>query len=590
MKRHIGRFVSLFILLIALNSDVPAQTQPDDSSEEPAQTGAIKGRVVNEKGQPLANASVSVRPYGTVGPNRSTTTDSEGNFQVSGLDPLGYLIAASAPAYTTPARDPNNPQPTYYRVGDSVRIELVKGGVLTGRVTAPVGEPVIAVRVRAQMIRDANGQPPRYWPIFKDRMTDDRGIYRIYGLAPGTYVVSAGGGASSSGFSGTAHDADAPTYAPSSTRNDAVEISVGTAQEIANLNIRYRAEPGHAVSGFASGPPGGSAVSGFTIILTSMQNGIPQSTTFQPPGNPGFAFYGIADGDYDVTAQMIFAGELNISDPKRIRVKGTDITGLELITKPLGSIKGRVVLEESKTPECKGKLRPSFGEMLVTAWHNEKSAAKDRPQFIFSYGSPSAPDKQGDFALRNLAAGEYRFTARFFAKYWYLQSITLQSPSNVAAKPSNASPDKARNWTVVKSGDRISGLTITLAEGAASFRGSVRSAEGETIPARINVHLIPAEKGKTEDVLRFSTVAVGVDGKFSVSNVPPGRYWVFATVGSDNESTAISKLRLPDEVEARAKLRLQAEAAKTEIELKPCQNLIDYQLSLKEPTRVSRSD
>lgn len=592
VKHHVVKFISLCVLVITLNNSVDGQSQPDDSTEEPTKTGAIKGRVVNESGQPLANVSVSVRAYGAIGQSRITTSDSDGNFKVGDLDPVGYLVTASAPSYTTPPRDPNNPQVTYYRVGDSVRLELVKGGVITGIVTKPSGEPIVAVRVRAQMIRDANGLPPRYWPVINERTTDDRGVYRIYGLVPGTYVVSAGGGASLR-FNRTAYDTDAPTYAPSSTRNDAVEIAVATNQEVANVDIRYRSEPGHAVSGFARGPAGISAPSAFQISLMSVQNGITQSSysTYQPPGSSGFAIYGVADGDYDATA-LISVPETgwSISDPKRIKVKGADITGLELITKPLGSIKGRVVLEESKTPECKGKLRPSFVEMLVTAWHNEKSVAKDRPQFMFAYGSPTVPDKQGDFTLRNLAAGEYRFGARFFARYWYLQSITLPLSTNAASRSSNSPLDKAKNWTAVKSGDQISGLTITLAEGAASLRGSIRSSEGETIPARINVHLVPAEKEKAEDVLRFFTVTVEADRKFLVSNVPPGRYLAFAAVVADNESTAISKLRLPDEVEARVKLRREAEAAKNEIELKPCQNLSDYQLTLKEPTRVSRPD
>lgn len=571
-----------------LSSGVDAQNRPDDSTEEPTKTGAIKGRVVNESGQPLANASVSVRAYGSVGQSRMTTTDSDGNFQIGDLDPLGYMVSAAAPSYTSPPRDPDNTQATYYRVGDSVRLQLIKGGVITGIVTTQTGEPIVGVRVRAEMIRDSNSQPARYRPLFRERTTDDRGLYRIYGLAPGTYVVSAGGVGSST-FIGTAYDTDAPTYAPSSTRSDAAQISVGTGQEISSVDIRYRGEPGHAVSGTVIGPGGTSSGSAFSINLSSVQQGLMQSSysVFQPPGNSGFAIYGVADGEYDVTAQFFLSpGEWTISDSKRIKVKGADVTGLELVMKTFGSIKGRVVLEQSKMPECKDKLRPSFGEMLVTAWHNEREA-KDRPPFVFSYGSPVVPDKQGDFTLQNLAAGEYRFAVRFFAKYWYLQSITLQSSSNAASKPSaKSSPDKAGKWTAVKWGDRTSGLTITLAEGAASFRGSVQPAQGDTIPGKIYVHLIPEENEKAEDVLRFFSVAVDADKKFSISNVPPGRYLALTVVG-DNESTAISKLRLPDEVESRAKLRLQAQAAKTEIELKPCQNLIDYKLVLKEPARLS---
>ena len=97
-----------------------------------------------------------------------------------------------------------------------------------------------------------------------------------------------------------------------------------------------------------------------------------------------------------------------VSEPRRIKVKGADITGIELTAKPLDSITGRVVLEESQAPECKGKRRPLFSETVISSWHNEKGVAKDQPQFLWGLGGPILPDQHGDFALRNLLPGEYR--------------------------------------------------------------------------------------------------------------------------------------------------------------------------------------
>jgi hypothetical protein len=74
---------------------------------------------------------------------------------------------------------------------------------------------------------------------------------------------------------------------------------------------------------------------------------------------------------------------------------------------------------------------------------------------------------------------------------------------------------------------------------------------------------------------------VAADGSFALTNLPPGRYWAIARAASENESNVLSKLRLPDEAEARAKLLHDAEAAKIETELKPCQNLTDYRLPFK---------
>jgi len=581
-------FFALVIVTVASWHCVLAQGTPsrasDDRTEAP-KSGSIDGRVINESGQPLANAAVYVRALGSAGPGNATVTDGEGKFQVVGLDPAAYQIWAGVPAYTATPRDPDSTQAPYYRVGESVELALIKGGVITGTVTTSAGEPVVAVRVAAYMLRDGNGQPPRYGGAFSEQATDDRGVYRIYGLATGTYIVSAGGPKNFTNFNVDEYETHAPTYAPSSTRDNAAETDVRAGEET-NVDIRYRGEPGHVISGFANEPRNIATPSGFTIRLSSVVNGVSQGTqlSYQLPGSRGFAISGIADGDYDVTAETFFpGGEVAISEPRRIKVRGADVTGIELATKPLGLLSGRVALEESKVPDCKGKRRPVFAETLVGPWHNEGDATKDKPQFIWSLGIPTTPDKQGDFLLRNIAPGQYRLNIRFFAKYWYLQSIS--SPGSIATGsrtiPANRSNDAARNWTTIKSGERVSGLLITLAEGAASVQGQIKTTENQKLPgARLFVYMVPAEGEKAEDVLRFFAVLVSTDGSFALNNLPPGRYWVIARPAGENVQ---SKLRLPDQVESRAKLRREVEAAKAEIDLKPCQNVTNYSVQVAVP-------
>src|SRR5882762_727709 len=170
-----------FVALCCVTAQAQQSSTVDDKSEE-TRTGTISGRVVNESGQPLVNAAVYVRSINSVGFGRTTSTDSEGSFQVGGLDPASYSVSASIPTYTSPTPDPERTEANFYRVGDSVKLELIKGGVVTGTVTTGSGEPVVGVRVRASMIRNAIGQPPTYGSVFRERTTDDRGVYRIYGL------------------------------------------------------------------------------------------------------------------------------------------------------------------------------------------------------------------------------------------------------------------------------------------------------------------------------------------------------------------------------------------------------------------------
>jgi hypothetical protein len=579
LNRHfLARSLACIALLLTMCLVVAAQD--DESGNTTPRTGLINGRVVNENGQPVPHAIVFVNAPMNPTQSRTTSSDDGGNFQISGLDALLYTLSASAPGHYLPFRDPDS-LPTYYRLGDSGTITLIKGGVITGAVTGPNGEPLVQAGVRAILIRDANDQPPSPGRFAIDRPTDDRGVFRIYGLPTGTYIVAAGGRATF-GYSLNAYDSDAPTYAPSSTRDTAAEISVRAGEET-TVDIRYRGDSGHAVSGLVSGPIAPNSAT--NITLAPVVNGVPlaNALSIQNFSGKGFAFYGVADGDYDLIAQSNFVrGDTVASEPRRITVKGADITGLELVLKGLASISGRVVFEQSNAAECKNKRQPSLAETMLVVRRNDKATPKDQLGFA-NYFAQGSPDQSGDFALRNLAAGQFNLQARFYAKYWYLRSIMRQVPGAMPARGgvANRQTDAARNGISLKSGERISGLTVTLSAGAASLRGAVKPAEGESLPAKLYLNLAPAEKESADDVLRFFTAPVNADGTFALNNLPPGRYWTLTRIAAANDPQSDARLRAPEEAETRTRIRRAAEAAKTVVEFKPCQNVIDYELPLK---------
>ena len=141
--------------------------------------------------------------------------------------------------------------------------------------------------------------------------------------------------------------------------------------------------------------------------------------------------------------------------------------------------------------------------------------------------------------------------------------------------------DAARNWTTVRMGEHLSGLTITFAAGAASLRGQIEASEGKKLASRMFVYLVPAEPENAEDILRYFVSLAAEDGSFGLMNLPPGRYWMTLAAASESDSNMLSKLRLPDETELREKLMHDGQAAKTEIQFKPCQNVSDYHLAFK---------
>ena len=127
----------------------------------------------------------------------------------------------------------------------------------------------------------------------------------------------------------------------------------------------------------------------------------------------------------------------------------------------------------------------------------------------------------------------------------------------------------------------MTGLRVTLAEGAASFSGEFETANDEQLPARLALYLVPAEKESSDDVLRFFVARADSGRSFLIDHVPPARYRAIARTAAEGESMGNATLRLPDAAALRAKIKREAEASKIEIELKPCQNLSDYKMPLK---------
>ena len=119
-------------------------------------------------------------------------------------------------------------------------------------------------------------------------------------------------------------------------------------------------------------------------------------------------------------------------------------------------------------------------------------------------------------------------------------------------------------------GSRLNSVVVTLAEGAASVRGRLNVGENKKAPAGLSLYLVPAEKEKTEDVLRFFTTPVVDDGTFALNNLSPGRYWAIARIPAAEEARIDWKLRLPDQAQNRLtrrkpRLRNSREEPRTQI-------------------------
>ena len=272
------------------------------------QGGTITGRVINDEGAGMPNVTVVIsraqagRRAASPRGNTQVVTDKDGNFRGAGLSPGLYEVdVLRVKEYVMrPLTAAESRERRYYRVGDSVTITLVKGGVITGRVTNSDGQPMVGVDISATMVRDAEGFSVRDAPEGDPRMTDDRGIYRIYGLRPGSYIVGTSGRIveSFSPYAGSAM-----TYHPSSTHDTAAEVAVASGAEASGVNIQFRGGPGYVVSGTVITT---SAIS-LTYIMVSLINTDISAVTgsgYVRPDDPrkGFMIQGINNGNYEIVA------------------------------------------------------------------------------------------------------------------------------------------------------------------------------------------------------------------------------------------------------------------------------------------------
>jgi hypothetical protein len=589
-SRRTLAIVTGVVLGFLLTSTSWAQ-QPSAGDARPPErpNGTMTGRVTDSGGEPLAGAVAYVALVGGNGASQSVAVDKDGNFKIDGLENGIYRAYASMPGYilTPPLA---GAEPSYYHPGDSVTLTMFKGAAISGTVTGPNG-PIVATSVRAMRVRDDEGKAIASPVVMRERLTDDRGVYRMYGLPAGAYLISAGGPVRFGGLSPGAYDGDTPTFSPSATRDTASEITVRNGDE-ATADIQYRGEPGHAISGIVTGaisPQAQMSIATSISLIDVRDRSTVMGTAASSFNNYSFGIYGVPDGEYELYAsQPLFPSRDSLrSKAQRVTVHGGDVTGISLALAPLASIEGHLVMENDPQASCAKRRDTAAQETIILARRYEPetkpagnatsktSTPGDVPLSFTNFVTESVPDAKRIFTMRNLESGQYRIEPRAPASGWYVRSIATGPTQTVAGR--NASLAVARDGVNLRSGEHLSSLTVTITEGAAGLRGRISVAEGQHLPARTMVYLVPTERESTENVLRFFETRAEPDGSFTVGNIAPGHYWIIARPMEENESGPAKSIRRDPAL--RAKVLHEAEALQMEIPFKPCEQTADYVLA-----------
>ena len=271
----------------------------------------VSGRVLSTEGKPLSRAVVvAQRREGSA--MFQAKTDRSGRYMLE-VEPGTYLIRAEKGGYVTSFYSvegvSSEPTPVTVEAGKSVTIDLrlARGGVITGRIVDEDGEPLVGAFVMAERKQEA--------PVFgllsqQTATTDDRGIYRIYGLPSGRYYVSArvmerqvvriSTGAVAMSQEGTA------TYYPGvSSRQQAAEVEVVEGAETTGIDFKIVAERERAlISGVVRKQESGEPVPGASVIAYSPES--PSLTARAMTDEQGrYELKGLTPGTYRVQASVL---------------------------------------------------------------------------------------------------------------------------------------------------------------------------------------------------------------------------------------------------------------------------------------------
>ena len=160
----------------------------------PTGTARISGVVKNSADDtPLARARVMAVSPGL--PARVAITGADGTYAIADLPAGAYSITATRTGFapftygqgrtvTGTAVNVTNGQQL-----PSIDLPLVVGGVIVGRILDEDGGPFAGATVEALVNRFQGGSDALF--SVATAQTDDRGEFRLFGLAPGSYYVSA---------------------------------------------------------------------------------------------------------------------------------------------------------------------------------------------------------------------------------------------------------------------------------------------------------------------------------------------------------------------------------------------------------------
>lgn len=490
-----------------------------------------------QRNQPFAGG-----PGGQAAAGGTAVTDMEGRFQLNNVIAGSFRVTVTAPGYVLGGSELT----VQLAEGQSVKdlaLEVTKGGVITGKVlhgTRPViGEPITLLPV------DAAGQPVQMrLPNGINFRTDDRGVYRIFGLPAGRYLLSVGRG--EAGFGGGGRrggpngggNAWQRTYYPDALEQAAASaVSVEQGQEVTGIDIRIAARNTYAIAGRVVDAETGNPIPGVLLGHSKMANlranrpNPNQQQTQQPQqGNRAnqqivieqeidspstatgeFRIEGLTAGSFTVYAtrdRTTGASEF-YSDPVPVEISSSDVTGVEIKLLRGASIAGVVVFENQNDPNVQANLP----NLLMRASSRSATRGGGRGGGGLSNEATAQLGLGGTFRLSGLAPGLVTL------------ALVERGSSGLTILRMERNGADLQDGLRVEAGEQVVGVRLIATYGNSSIRGVVQ-VQGGVLPPQMRL-TVSAQRVDASASVRDRAgrnVPVDASGRFQFDQLVAGTY------------------------------------------------------------------
>lgn len=510
------RFALLLLLTLA-SVAIPLRAQsPAKTTAAKTARGSVSGRITI-KDKPAQGVVVGLRKAntGNVEAFQRATTDQDGLYRITNVAPGTYEVTLAAPAYVVADTNPSRAKSVVVGEGEDVEdinFSMVRGGVITGKVTNADGRPLIQQSVFLYRAGDFTQTQLRQISPAGNTATDDRGVYRFFGLAAGSYKVASGRGDELSTYIFIpGHNNYRQIFHPDVTdQAKATIIEVREAGEAANVDITLgRAVRTFSVSGrIVNGESGEPAANlRFGLQHTSGDRIEIVDGGGSSNGRGDFAVDGLMPGRYSMYLPNQ-ATDLR-ADGTVFEIVDHDVNGITIKLTKGASVLGTIVLEnEDKRAVAK------LVEMKLTGYISAPPGAPMIPQ---AFSSSIGPD--GSFRLTGLPAGTVNLNLHDVTSFGEAKGFLISRVEN------NNVPQP--RGIEVKDGDQLTGVRVYVTYGTAAVRGTVnldrsQAPEGSRMFARL------AKVGPP--MLPIASAMVDARGHFLFEGIPAGLYEVAVTL------------------------------------------------------------